>query len=231
MSYADLLKLSSVLHPWSQTVELDSSQPHGSPYGFPHAPTKKKHMKGTDMEVTINLHYKSSTSSLWPHWSQVSINTVWIKWWRADRLHFPSCAKTNVRYAEDGKRLTGNREWYFISQSNRLAPFLFLLFLPEWHWHLCILSLLVHLAKFTGQCGASQMAQWLKNWSANAGNSGSIPRSGRFPGKGNGNPLQSGESHGQRSLAGCSPQCCKELHVTEQLSTHTRTQVIVSRMA
>ena len=54
MKYADLLKLSSVLHPWSQTVELDSSQPHGSPYGLPRNPhTQKKHKKGMDMEVTI----------------------------------------------------------------------------------------------------------------------------------------------------------------------------------
>ena len=28
------------------------------------------------------------------------------------------------------------------------------------------------------------------------------------------------ESHGQRSLAGCSPQGCKELDTTEQLSLH-----------
>ena len=34
---------------------------------------------------------------------------------------------------------------------------------------------------------------------------GSIPGSGRSPGKGNGNPLQysAAESHGQRSLVGC----------------------------
>ena len=188
MRYADLLKLSSVLHPWSQTVELDSSQPQGSIW-IPKW-KKTKHKKGMDMEVTINLHYKSSASSLWPRWSQVSINTVWIKWWRADRLHFPNCAKTNAKYAEDGKRLTGNRECYFISQSNRLAPFLFLFFLLEWHWHLCVLSLLVHLAEFTGQCWASQVAQWLKNWSADAGDAGSIPGSGWFPGEGNGNSLQ-----------------------------------------
>ena len=35
----------------------------------------------------------------------------------------------------------------------------------------------------------------------NAGDLGSIPGSGRFPGEGNGNPL----SHGQRSLAGYTP--------------------------
>ena len=37
---------------------------------------------------------------------------------------------------------------------------------------------------------------------------GSIPRLGRFPGRGHGNPLQNSwleESHGQRSLAGYRP--------------------------
>ena len=34
------------------------------------------------------------------------------------------------------------------------------------------------------------MAQWLKNPPAKAGNSGSIPESGRSPGEGNGNSLQ-----------------------------------------
>ena len=40
----------------------------------------------------------------------------------------------------------------------------------------------------------------------NAGDTVSIPGSGRSPGEGNSNPLQlPGESHGQRSVAGCSP--------------------------
>ena len=42
----------------------------------------------------------------------------------------------------------------------------------------------------------------------NAGNLGSIPGSGRYPGEGHGNPLQYScleNPHGQRSLAGCSP--------------------------
>ena len=59
--------------------------------------------------------------------------------------------------------------------------------------------------------------------SCNARDLGSIPGSGRSPGEGNGNPLQiflPGESHGQRSLAGCSPWCHKELDTAEQLSTH-----------
>ena len=41
----------------------------------------------------------------------------------------------------------------------------------------------------------------------NAGDLGSIPGLGRYPGEGNDNPLQSlpGEAHGQKSLAGYSP--------------------------
>ena len=49
------------------------------------------------------------------------------------------------------------------------------------------------------------MAQLVKNLSANAGDMGSILGSGRFPGEGNGNPLQYfclGNPHGQRSLVG-----------------------------
>ena len=37
-----------------------------------------------------------------------------------------------------------------------------------------------------------------------------------------GNPIVHGKSHGQRSLAGYSPCGCKELGMTEQLSTQTR---------
>ena len=41
----------------------------------------------------------------------------------------------------------------------------------------------------------------------NAGDVGSKPRSGRYPGEGHGNPLQySCLGNPQRSLAGCSPQ-------------------------
>ena len=49
---------------------------------------------------------------------------------------------------------------------------------------------------------------------------GSIPGLGRSPRGGNGNPLQSfpGKSYGQRSLAGYSPQDCKESDTTEQLT-------------
>ena len=51
----------------------------------------------------------------------------------------------------------------------------------------------------------------VKNHSANAGDPGSVPGLGRFPGEGNGNTLVflPGEFHGQRSLAGQSPWVTK----------------------
>ena len=55
-----------------------------------------------------------------------------------------------------------------------------------------------------------------------AGNTGSIPGSGRSPGGGYGNPLQYScleNPHGQRSLAGYSPRGRKELDMTESLTT------------
>ena len=52
----------------------------------------------------------------------------------------------------------------------------------------------------------------VKNPSANAGDLGSIPRLGRSPGEGNGNPLQYFylRSHGQRSLEVYSQGVAKE---------------------
>ena len=58
----------------------------------------------------------------------------------------------------------------------------------------------------------------VKNSPANTGDVGSISGLGRSPGGGNGNLLQyscQGKSHGQRSLAGYSPQGHKELDMTE----------------
>ena len=58
----------------------------------------------------------------------------------------------------------------------------------------------------------------VKNLPTNAGDESSIPGSRRSPGGGNGNPLQYsllGKFHGQRSLAGYSPQGHKELDTTE----------------
>ena len=58
----------------------------------------------------------------------------------------------------------------------------------------------------------------LKNLPAHAGYADFIPRSGRFPGAGNGNPLPAflpGESHGHRILVGYSPWDCKEADITK----------------
>ena len=66
----------------------------------------------------------------------------------------------------------------------------------------------------------------VKNLPANAGDTGDaglIPGSGRSPGGGHGNPLQYScleNPHGHRSLAGCSPWCCKVSDMTEQISRH-----------
>ena len=61
-----------------------------------------------------------------------------------------------------------------------------------------------------------------KESACNVGDLSSIPGLGRYPGGGNGNPLQYScleNLHGQRSLADYSPWGCKELDTTEQLST------------
>ena len=62
---------------------------------------------------------------------------------------------------------------------------------------------------------------------------GLIPRLGRSPGEGNGNPLPvflPGEFHGQRSLVGYSPWGHKELDLNEQLtlSWHTNYLLFIS---
>ena len=59
----------------------------------------------------------------------------------------------------------------------------------------------------------SLVTQTIKHLSANAGDTGSIPGSGRFPAEGDGNPLPiflPGKFHGQRSLEGYSPWGPKE---------------------
>ena len=73
--------------------------------------------------------------------------------------------------------------------------------------------------------GTHAELQLVKNPPPNAGGArevDSIPGSGRSPGGGNGNPLQSSCSEnplGQRSLAGYSPKGHKESDMTKQLST------------
>ena len=61
-----------------------------------------------------------------------------------------------------------------------------------------------------------------KEPACNTGNPDSTSVSGRSPGEGHGNPLQhSGleNPYGQRILVGYSPRGCKELDMTELLST------------
>jgi len=61
-----------------------------------------------------------------------------------------------------------------------------------------------------------------KESACNVGDLSLIPKLGRYPGGGHGNPLQytSLENpHGQRSLVGYSPWGCKESDMTEQKTT------------
>ena len=57
----------------------------------------------------------------------------------------------------------------------------------------------------------------VKEFTFNAGDPSSVPRSGRSPGEGNGNPLMflPGEFQGQRSLADYSQWDCKESGMTD----------------
>ena len=68
---------------------------------------------------------------------------------------------------------------------------------------------------------------WLsgKESTFNARDVGSIPGSGRYPGEGNGNPVfvfLPERSHGQKSLAGCSPWSCRR--VGHKLATKQQKQ-------
>ena len=67
---------------------------------------------------------------------------------------------------------------------------------------------------------ASQVAQWVKNPAANAGDAGSTPWSGRSPGGGHGNPLQYSyqEIPLDRDWWGYYPQGHKELDMTKETS-------------
>ena len=72
-----------------------------------------------------------------------------------------------------------------------------------------------------------------KESACNAGDLGSIPRLGRCPGGGHGNPLQYSyleNLHGQRSLADYSPWGRKELDTTEQLSLSLSSKMDVSKL-
>ena len=67
----------------------------------------------------------------------------------------------------------------------------------------------------------------VKNLASNAGDVGSIPGP-RSPWRKKWQPtllFLPGESHGQRSLVGCSPWAPKESDMTEQLSTNNKTSL------
>ena len=68
-----------------------------------------------------------------------------------------------------GIRTRNDILWYYVSKIDNLQFFFFALY-------------------FTS--GASLVEQMVKNSSANAGDMGLIPGSGRYPQEGNGNPLQ-----------------------------------------
>ena len=65
------------------------------------------------------------------------------------------------------------------------------------------------------------MAQWFKNPSAKAGDAGTIPESGRSPGRGNGIPLQYLCLENPMDRGACGVYCpwgCKESKATEGLT-------------
>ena len=64
-----------------------------------------------------------------------------------------------------------------------------------------------------------------KEFSYSAGDPGSIPGSGRYPGEGHGNPLQYScleNPMDKRNLVSFSPWGCKESDMTEGLSIHIK---------
>ena len=74
----------------------------------------------------------------------------------------------------------------------------------------------IHTLRFSGGSEGKESA-------CNAGDLDSVPRLGRPPGEGHGNPLQYScleNSQGQRSLEGCSPWGRKELDTSARLSTY-----------
>ena len=105
----------------------------------------------------------------------------------------------------------------------RISPPVFLVHVVSWSWPTCWRQRCAHapgLDRVSHPFRHSRVSV-VKNLPAIAGDLrdlGSIPGSGRFPWRGAWQPIPMflpGESHGQRSLAGYSPQGCKELDTTE----------------
>ena len=83
--------------------------------------------------------------------------------------------------------------------------------------------MLLELCYYLAITKLSGLTFWLsgKDSTFQAGDVGSIPGLGRFPGEGNGNPLQySCLGNPMESLASYSPWGCKELDMTEQLKNN-----------
>ena len=77
-----------------------------------------------------------------------------------------------------------------------------------------------YLFNGTDAPGKPSLIAQRKEFVCNAGDVGSKPESGKFPGEENGNPLQwslPGKSHGRRSLGGILCEAAKELDTTYRL--------------
>ena len=109
--------------------------------------------------------------------------------------------------------------FYFCDKSEKLEIYLHPTKQFYTTYHFVYISKITDLFMKTGFPGGSDG----KEYACNAGELGSIPGSGRSPGRREWQPIPvflPGESHGQRILAGYSPWGCKESDTTEQL-THT----------
>ena len=105
----------------------------------------------------------------------------------------------------------------------------FLIFFLMWCKGLGIVLKREEDEEYVSDCGLKNWVNFLnfggsdgKASAWNAGDQGSIPRSGRSPGEGNGTPLQYSclENHGWRRLVGYSPWGGKELDTTEWFHFH-----------
>ena len=147
--------------------------------------------KRLNMHLLSLLHWQSGSLPLAPPWKPVSVSFDYLSEWNEG---FPANSAGKESTCTSG-------DPGLISQLGR-SPGEGQDYILQYSW-------------------ASLVAQLVKNlpavWAL-----GSIPGLGRCPGGRHGNPLQYScleNPHGQRSLAGYSPWCCKESDMTEWLST------------